>query len=196
MYHRICRNKRPGRLIYGNNKKNSKTNRFCALPPLKNHPPKAIGFMYSPLWKITHQNPSVSCTLPLWKITHQKPSVLCPFEKALFWVSAHFDKYGKLEFCQAYSVFVMNRGNNTTERRKIKKIGFPTGKCPWLDSYWLKGVRKSFIFKQFPSGAKLYCHFMLNYSDFTYQWSELHFQQCSQRLAPKSQWKWILRKKV
>ena len=27
--------------------------RFCVLPPLKNHPSKAIGFVYSPLWKIT-----------------------------------------------------------------------------------------------------------------------------------------------
>ena len=38
-------------------------------PPLKNHPSKPIGFVYSPLWKIIHQNPSVSCTPPLWKIT-------------------------------------------------------------------------------------------------------------------------------
>ena len=30
-----------------------KTHRFCVLPPLKNHPSKPIGFMYSPLWKIT-----------------------------------------------------------------------------------------------------------------------------------------------
>ena len=63
--------------------------------------------MYSPLWKITHQNPLVSCTspfenhspesigfvyYPLWKITHQKPSVLCtpPFENSLFLVGAYF----------------------------------------------------------------------------------------------------------
>ena len=40
------------------------THRFCVLPPLKNHPPKAIGFVYSPLWKLAHQNPSVLCTPP------------------------------------------------------------------------------------------------------------------------------------
>ena len=31
----------------------SKTHRFCVLPPLKNHPSRPVGFMYSPLWKIT-----------------------------------------------------------------------------------------------------------------------------------------------
>ena len=36
--------------------------------------PKAIGFVYSPLWKITHQDPSVLCTPP--------------FEKSLFLVGA------------------------------------------------------------------------------------------------------------
>ena len=67
--YRICRNKRPGRLIFETNKKNSKSHRFyvlplcekspikshrfCVLPPLKNHPSKPIGFVYSPLWKIT-----------------------------------------------------------------------------------------------------------------------------------------------
>ena len=40
--------------------------------------------MYSPLWRITHQNPSVLCTSPLWKITHQTPLVSCtpPFEES------------------------------------------------------------------------------------------------------------------
>ena len=66
--YRICRNKRPGRLIFRSKKK------F----------PKPIGFVYSPLWKITHPNPSVLCTPPLWKITHPNPSVLCtpPFGKS------------------------------------------------------------------------------------------------------------------
>ena len=41
--------------------------RFHVLPPLKNHPSKAIGFVYSPLWKITHHNPSVPCTPPFEK---------------------------------------------------------------------------------------------------------------------------------
>ena len=53
-----------------------KTHRFCVLPPLKNHPSKPIGFVYSPLWKITHQSPSVLCTPP--------------FEKSLFLVGAYF----------------------------------------------------------------------------------------------------------
>ena len=38
--HCICRNKRPGRLIFRSNKKIpifTKTHRFCVLPPLKNH---------------------------------------------------------------------------------------------------------------------------------------------------------------
>ena len=30
-----------------------KSHRFCVLPPLKNHPSKTVGFVYSPLWKIT-----------------------------------------------------------------------------------------------------------------------------------------------
>ena len=54
--YRICRNKRPGRLIFRSKKKLPKPikpHRFCVLPPLKNHPSKAIGFVYSPLWKIT-----------------------------------------------------------------------------------------------------------------------------------------------
>ena len=51
--YRICRNKRPGRLIFRSNKTNSKSHRFCVLPPLKNHPSTPIGFVYSPLWKIT-----------------------------------------------------------------------------------------------------------------------------------------------
>ena len=93
--YRICRNKRPGRLISRSNKKHSKphqkpsvlctppfekspikSHRFCVLPPLKNHPSKATGFVYSPLWEITHQSPSVLCTPP--------------FEKSLFLVGAYF----------------------------------------------------------------------------------------------------------
>ena len=34
---------------------------------MKNHPSKPIGFVYSPLWKITHQKPSVLCTPPFEK---------------------------------------------------------------------------------------------------------------------------------
>ena len=43
------------------------THRFCVLPPLKNDPTQPIGFVYSPLWKITHQKPSVLCTPPFEK---------------------------------------------------------------------------------------------------------------------------------
>ena len=69
----ICRNKRPGRLTFRNNKNFSETHHspsvLCTPPcekithqkpigfvyslPLKNHPSKPIGFVYSPLWKIT-----------------------------------------------------------------------------------------------------------------------------------------------
>ena len=71
--YRICRNNSPGSLIFQTSKlrgpllrpppklscipplKNhpSKPHRFHVLPPLKNHPSRSIGFMYSPLWKIT-----------------------------------------------------------------------------------------------------------------------------------------------
>ena len=106
--YRICRNKRPGRLIFRSNKKTFQnpsvlctpsfekslipTHQFCVLPPLKYHPSQPIGFVYSPLWKITHQKPIGFVYSPLWKITHQKPSVSCtpPFEKSLFLVGAYF----------------------------------------------------------------------------------------------------------
>ena len=44
----IYRNKRPGRLIFRINKKHSKTDRFCVLPPLKNHPSKPHRFCVLP----------------------------------------------------------------------------------------------------------------------------------------------------
>ena len=53
--YRICRNKHPGRLISKSNK-----NHF-------QNPSKPIGFVYSPLWKITHPSPSVLCTPPFEK---------------------------------------------------------------------------------------------------------------------------------
>ena len=83
LVYRICRNKRPERLIFRSNNKKFQnpsvsctppfekspinSHRFCVLPPLKNHPSTAIGFVYSPLWKITHQQPSVLCTPPFEK---------------------------------------------------------------------------------------------------------------------------------
>ena len=86
--YRICQNKRPGRLIFKSNKKTFQ------------NPLKAIGFVYSPLWKIIHPKAIGFVYSPLWKIIHpkaigfvyspfekspiQKPSVLCtpPFEKS------------------------------------------------------------------------------------------------------------------
>ena len=98
----ICRNKRPGHLIFESSKIISKahhnplvlctppfekspikSHRFHVLPPLKNHPSQPIGFVYSPLWKITHQSPLVLCTPP--------------FEKSFFLVGAYFGKYGSLK---------------------------------------------------------------------------------------------------
>ena len=91
---RICQNKRPGRSIFRINKKHGKTHQnpsvlciFQRGDPLKNRLSEPIGFMYSPLWKITHQKPSVLCTPP--------------FEKWLFLVGVyfgvgvHFGKYGR-----------------------------------------------------------------------------------------------------
>ena len=85
--HIICRNKRPGRLIFRSNKKHSKSHRFCVLPPLKTHPPEAIGFVYSPLWKLTHQKPSVLCTPPFEKspIKAHRFYVPSPLKKHSFW---------------------------------------------------------------------------------------------------------------
>ena len=64
-----CRNKRPGCLIFWSNKKTFQNFFLCksvlCTPPFEKSPIKAIGFMYSPLWKITHQKPSVLCTPPL-----------------------------------------------------------------------------------------------------------------------------------
>ena len=93
--YRICRNKRPGRLIFRCNKKTF------------HNPSEPIGFVYSPLWEITHQNPSVLCTPPFEKspikihrfcvlpTLKNHPSepigfVYSPFEKSLY-----FGKYGK-----------------------------------------------------------------------------------------------------
>ena len=63
---RICRNKRPGRLILRSNKTNSKTHQnpsVLCTPPFENHSPKPVGFVYSPFEKSpikTHR----FCVLP------------------------------------------------------------------------------------------------------------------------------------
>ena len=80
-YH-ICRNKRPGRLIFGSNKKTFQNPSVLCTPPFENHPSKATGFVYSPLGKITHQNPPVLCTPPLEEshITTHRFCVLPPWK--------------------------------------------------------------------------------------------------------------------
>ena len=62
-----------------------KAHRFCVLPPLKHHPSNLIGFVYFPLWNITHQSPSVLCTPPPLKNQF--------FCRRLFWVGVYFGKY-------------------------------------------------------------------------------------------------------
>ena len=90
----ICRNKCPDAQFSETIKKISKptkTHRFYVLPSLKNDPSKLIGFMYSPLWKITHQKSSVLCTPP--------------FEKSLFLVSVYLGKYGTF-YCSILYWFI------------------------------------------------------------------------------------------
>ena len=73
--YRTCRNKRPGRSIFRINQKNSETHQT------------PIGFVYSPLWKITHQKPSVLCTPPFEKspIKSHRFCVLPPLKIHCFW---------------------------------------------------------------------------------------------------------------
>ena len=106
--YRICRNKRPWRLIFWSKKipNPSQPIGFMYSPLWKITHQKPIGFMYSPLWKITYHSPSVLCTPPFEKSFIKTPSVLCtpPFEKSLFLVGpyfglgVHFGKYGVWEF--------------------------------------------------------------------------------------------------
>ena len=51
------------------------------------HSLKAIGFVYSPLWKIIHQKPSVLCTPPFEKslIKSHRFCVLPPLKNHCFW---------------------------------------------------------------------------------------------------------------
>ena len=124
-WHHIFRNKRPERLTFRSNKK------------IFQNPSKPIGFVYSPLWKITHQSPSVLCTppfenhpskpigfvyTPLWKITLQNPSVLCtpPCEKSLFLVGdyyglgVYFGKYGILLWPTVLTSRQFNKSTSTS----------------------------------------------------------------------------------
>ena len=90
-YH-LCRNKRFGRSSFRSEKHFK--------------PSKPIGYVYSPLWKITHPKPIGFVYSPLWKVTHQNSSVLCtpPFEKSLFLMGAYlgvgvyFSEYGVVTF--------------------------------------------------------------------------------------------------
>ena len=87
----ICRNKRPGRLIFRNNKKISKpikSHRFCVLPPLENPPSQAIGFVSS------------------------------PFEKSLFLVGAYFEVGA---YCGKYGVITkITNDSNTYEKNQTQ----------------------------------------------------------------------------
>ena len=90
-YYHIYRNKRPGRLIFRSNKQISKIHQKPSVlrtpPPLKNHPSKLIGFMYSNLLKNHPSKPFSFTYSPLWEIT--------VFGGQLFWVGVYFGKYGK-----------------------------------------------------------------------------------------------------
>ena len=117
--YRICRNKRPRHSISKSKKKIFKLHRFHVLPPLKNHPSKPIGFMYSPLWKMTHQSPLVSCTPPFEKSL---------FGGRLFQVGASFRKYGLLFmpifrlWCNIIRVFFNYRGEVVAEADETEQI--------------------------------------------------------------------------
>ena len=110
------RYKRPGCLMSKNNKilKPIRNHRFCVLPPVKNHPSKPLRFCVLPAVK-NHPSKAIGLVyFPLWKITHQRPSVLCtpPFEKSLFLVGAYFGvgvyfgKYGVSDDIALLSKFV------------------------------------------------------------------------------------------
>ena len=117
----ICRNKRPGRLIFRSNKKDSKTHQtpsvlctppsgkspiksdwFCVLPPLKNHPSKPHRFCVLPPLE-NHPSKAIGFVYsPLWKITHQpikthQVSKSHCFGGCLIWfgVGVYFGKYGE-----------------------------------------------------------------------------------------------------
>ena len=68
--YRVCRNKRPGRLIFRSNKKTFQSPLVLRTPPL---------------WKITQHNPLVLCTPPCEKITF--------LVGAYFGVGVYFGKY-------------------------------------------------------------------------------------------------------
>ena len=81
--YRICRNKRPGRLIFQSNKTNSKPFWFYVLSPLKHPSSKAIGFVYSPFENHPSKPIGFMCS-PLWSIPPQKTIgfMYSPFEKS------------------------------------------------------------------------------------------------------------------
>ena len=158
----ICRNKRPGHLIFRSTKENSKTHqkpsflctppfekspikthRFCVLPPLKNHRPKPIGFVYSPLWKTTvfggRLHRQIRC------------SVLCP------------------EF---YYLFFNSKINHFLCRSPIDRAAFPGGRrrrrralFPGLRTASRGNLLKLFLFSTFcllASGSTCCDHYTPN----------------------------------
>ena len=103
--YRICWNKHPGRLIFRSNINISKTHQkpsVCVLPPLKYHPSKDIGFVYSPLWKITVFGGR------LFRVS------------AYFEVDVYFGKYG-IHVPTTLDVIILTRKEQAA-RREIFKI--------------------------------------------------------------------------
>ena len=96
----ICRNKRPGRLIFRSNRKTFQNLSVLCTPPFEKSPMKSPSVLCTPPFEKSPIKSHRFCVLPplknhpskaigfvyspLWKITHQKPSVLCtpPFEKS------------------------------------------------------------------------------------------------------------------
>ena len=86
----ICRNKRPGRLIFRSNKNKAiyqQPSVSCTTPLWKIIHQSPFGFMYSPLWKILNQKSSVLCTPPFEKspIQAHRFCVLPPLKNHCFW---------------------------------------------------------------------------------------------------------------
>ena len=76
----------PGAWFLEATKKIPKIRRFHVLPPLKNHPSKSIGFMYSPLWKSHPPKPIGFVYSPLWK---NHPSKAIGFMYSPLWKTTH-----------------------------------------------------------------------------------------------------------
>ena len=143
--YRICRNKRPGRLILRSNKKVL----------------EAIGFVYSPLWKITHQKPSVWCTPPFEKspIKTHRFCVLPPLKN-------HPSKARR--FCVLPPL-----KNHPSKARRFCVL--PPLKITVFDGCWIRGGR---LFRQirYDMSLSYYCLNKLHFSSFRLTFSLLIIQ--------------------